>query len=68
VRYSAVGYVGARFGDQGMQILREHYPAAVLVLVVVVVLMFVLGRIRRPDQPEQDVPASPEERNEPQNR
>jgi membrane protein DedA with SNARE-associated domain len=68
VRYSAVGYVGARFGDQGMQILREHYPAAVLVLVVVVVLMFVLGRIRRPDQPEQDVPASPEERNEPQSR
>jgi membrane protein YqaA with SNARE-associated domain len=63
VRYGVVGYVGARFGNQGMQILKDHYPAAVLVLVLVVVLAFILGRIRRPSQSEAEVPGSPKERN-----
>lgn len=43
VRYVAIGYLAARFGDQTARVISSHYPAILLVLAGILVL-FLLGR------------------------
>lgn len=47
VRYGAMGYLGARYGDQGMEIIRRHYPLIGLAVLALLVLIVVFGQIRR---------------------
>jgi membrane protein YqaA with SNARE-associated domain len=47
VRYTAMAYLGARFGEQTAQVIRSHYPAVLLVLAVVGLLTFLVRRRRR---------------------
>jgi len=52
VRYLVAGYLGARFGDQAAEILKEQYPTISLVLIVGVMLFILLRRVRRKAQPD----------------
>jgi membrane protein YqaA with SNARE-associated domain len=47
VRYGALGYVGARYGDRGMGMIRDHYALVAVVVLAVLVLIVLSGRIRR---------------------
>ncbi len=47
LRYSVMGFVGARFGDEAAQILKEHYPALSLALILLVVAVLIFRRLRR---------------------
>jgi membrane protein YqaA with SNARE-associated domain len=47
VRYSAVGYLAARFGNQTARVISSHYPAILLVLAAIVVLFLLSRRLFR---------------------
>ena len=47
VRYGALGYLGARYGDRGMEIVRRHFPLIGLAVLALLVLIVAFGRIRR---------------------
>jgi membrane protein YqaA with SNARE-associated domain len=46
VRYAVLAYVGARFGDQAAEVVKAHYPAAALLLVVAVILLVLWRHFR----------------------
>lgn len=46
VRYSVLAYLGARFGDQAADVVKDHYPAFMIGLAVTVAL-FLLVRLYR---------------------
>ncbi len=46
VRYSLLAYVGARFGDQAAQVLRDHYPAISLALIGGILLIVLIRSLR----------------------
>jgi len=46
VRYSLLGYLGAKFGDESAQIVKSHYPTIALVLLGGILLV-ILTRILR---------------------
>jgi membrane protein YqaA with SNARE-associated domain len=64
VRYSTVAFVGARFGDQGMEILKRHYPAVGLAVVAGLVLILVMSWMRKNRQGGDD-PGAPDESAQP---
>lgn len=47
VRYGVLGYLGARYGDRGMEIIRRHFPLIGLAVLVLLALIVALGRSRR---------------------
>lgn len=47
LRYSALAWVGARFGDQAAQLVKAHYPYVLAPLTGVVVVFLLFRRIRR---------------------
>jgi membrane protein YqaA with SNARE-associated domain len=47
VRYGFLGYLGAKYGDRGIEIIRRHYPLIGLAVLVLLVLIVAFGRIRR---------------------
>lgn len=47
LRYSAIAWIGARFGDQAADVIREHYMLIVGCLVIIALLIFVARRIRK---------------------
>jgi membrane protein YqaA with SNARE-associated domain len=52
VRYLVAGYLGARFGDQAAEVLKEHYPTISLVLITGIILFILFRRVRRKAQPD----------------
>jgi len=52
VRFSFVGFLGARFGDQAAQVLKTHYPTISLVLIGVILLIILIRLKTSP--PHQD--------------
>lgn len=58
LRYTAVAWAGARFGDQGMKILSENYPGAALAAIAAAALIFLISRIARRPHPERQVAAA----------
>lgn len=57
LRYTAVAWAGARFGDQGMKILAENYSGAALGAIVAAVLIFLFSRGVRRSRPKREVAA-----------
>jgi membrane protein YqaA with SNARE-associated domain len=51
-RYGLVGYLGARFGNQGMEILKSHYGSIALALGVLVLLVLAAEWVRRSKRPK----------------
>lgn len=51
IRYSLLGYLAARFGDQAAQILKEHYPAFFLALIGGVLLIILVRSLRNRNKP-----------------
>lgn len=47
VRYSALAWVGARFGDQAAQVIRAHYLSILGVLLGFVLAILLVHRLRR---------------------
>jgi membrane protein YqaA with SNARE-associated domain len=46
VRYSLLGYLGAKFGDQSAKIIKSHYPEIGIVLVCGILLIVLIRLIR----------------------
>ena len=46
LRFSLVGFLAARYGDQAAQVLKSHYPMIFLVLVGVLILIFLIRYLR----------------------
>lgn len=46
LRFSLIGYFGARYGNQAAQILKSHYPMFFLVLAGVITLIFLFRYLR----------------------
>lgn len=46
LRYSLLGYFGAKFGDKSAQVLKAHYPAISLVLMGGILLILLLRKMR----------------------
>lgn len=46
VRYSLLGYLGAKFGDESAQIVKSHYPAIALVLLGGILLVILTRMLR----------------------
>jgi len=47
LRYLVAGYLGARFGDQAAEVLKEQYPVISLVLIIGVLLFILYRRFRQ---------------------
>jgi membrane protein YqaA with SNARE-associated domain len=47
IRYSLMGYLAARFGDRAAQVLKEHYPAFSLILIVGILLIIAIRKLRK---------------------
>jgi membrane protein DedA with SNARE-associated domain len=46
LRYSLLGYLGAKFGDESAQVLKAHYPTISLVLVGGILLILLIRKVR----------------------
>ncbi|MBN1568089.1 MAG: VTT domain-containing protein [Acidobacteria bacterium] len=46
VRYSFLGYLGAKFGNDSARILKAHYPAISLILIGAILLVFLIRILR----------------------
>jgi membrane protein YqaA with SNARE-associated domain len=46
VRYSLLGYLGAKFGDQSAKIIKSHYPEICIVLLCGILLIVLIRFIR----------------------
>lgn len=57
LRYTAVAWAGARFGDRGMKILAENAPGAALGAIAVAALIFLCSRVVRRMRPGRQVAA-----------
>ena len=44
IRYSLLGYLGARFGDRAAGILKDHYPVVFLILLGCILLVILFRR------------------------
>ncbi len=51
LRYSFIGYLGARFGDQAARVLHDHYPTISLVLIGAILLVGVIRSLRSRGRP-----------------
>ena len=67
-RYGLVGYLGARFGDQGMEILKSHYSSIALVLGALALLTLAATWVRRSKRTRAGLPGPSREGNENQPR
>jgi membrane protein YqaA with SNARE-associated domain len=47
IRYSLIGYLGARFGDRAAQILKDQYPTISIVLVVCILTVLLIRILRK---------------------
>lgn len=47
IRYSVLGYLGAKFGDEAADIIRAHYPELSVVLVVGFALVVLIRKLRK---------------------
>ncbi len=47
VRYSILGYLGAKFGDESARIIKSHYPEILAALVSVILLFVLIRRFRK---------------------
>jgi membrane protein YqaA with SNARE-associated domain len=47
IRYSFLGYLGAKFGDKSTQVLKAHYPAIALALLGGILLILLIRMIRK---------------------
>jgi membrane protein YqaA with SNARE-associated domain len=48
LRYSAVAYLGAKFGNQAAQIIRGHYLAVLAMLAAIALVILVTRKVLRP--------------------
>jgi membrane protein YqaA with SNARE-associated domain len=48
IRYSLVGYLAVRFGNQAMQVLKAHYPTFFAILAGGMLLIVVIRSLRKP--------------------
>jgi len=46
LRYSLLGYLGAKFGDKSAQVLKAHYPTIALVLIGGILLIILIRKMR----------------------
>jgi len=46
LRYSLIGFLAARYGDQAAQIMKSHYPTFFLVLAGVLILILLIHHLR----------------------
>jgi membrane protein DedA with SNARE-associated domain len=46
VRYSLLGYLGAKFGDQSAEIIKAHYPEIFIALLCGILLLVLLRYFR----------------------
>jgi membrane protein YqaA with SNARE-associated domain len=58
LRYTMVGYLGARYGGQAAALLKSEYPTISLVLIGGVILFMLVRRFRRTGRPDVNVQAS----------
>ena len=47
MRYSLIGFLGARYGDEAAQILKAHYPTFFFVLFGALVVVFLIRYLRK---------------------
>jgi membrane protein YqaA with SNARE-associated domain len=47
LRYAAIAWLGARFGDQAATVIKQHYLLIVGTLAVIAILIFVVRRLRK---------------------
>jgi membrane protein YqaA with SNARE-associated domain len=47
IRYSLLGYLALRFGDQAAQVLKKHYPQFFVVLIAGILLLVVIRNFRK---------------------
>jgi len=50
VRYSLLGYLGARFGDESAAIIKAHYPEIFAALLCIILLAVLIRRFRNRDR------------------
>ena len=50
LRYSLLGYFGAKFGEKSAQILKAHYPSISLVLIAGILLILLIRKMRNWDK------------------
>ncbi len=50
LRYAILAYLGAQFGDQAAQVVKQHYPVFLILLAVAVVVGILLRRSNRSRQ------------------
>ena len=57
IRYSFLGYLGARYGDRAAPILKDHYPEILIILLGCVLLIILFRRLpsRKKATPPTDV-------------
>ena len=58
VRYSLLGYLGAKFGDESAQIVKSHYPTIALVLLGGILLVILIRILRSRLKREHGIPMS----------
>ena len=51
VRYSLLGFLGAKFGDQSAKIIKSHYPEILIALLCGILLVVLIRRLRNKKMP-----------------
>jgi membrane protein YqaA with SNARE-associated domain len=47
IRYSLIGYLAVRFGNQAAQVLKKHYPEFFVILIIGILLLVVIRNFRK---------------------
>jgi membrane protein YqaA with SNARE-associated domain len=47
IRYSLMGYLAVRFGNQAAQVLKKHYPEFFVILIIGILLIVVIRNFRK---------------------
>jgi membrane protein YqaA with SNARE-associated domain len=47
IRYSLLGYLAVRFGNQATRVLKEHYPAFFAVLIIGILLIIIVHNMNK---------------------
>jgi membrane protein YqaA with SNARE-associated domain len=47
IRYSLMGYLAVRFGNQAAQVLKKHYPEFFVILIVCILLLVLIRNFRK---------------------
>ncbi len=56
LRYSVLAFLGARFGDQAAEVLKDHFPAFIIALAVILIGCIVVRHIR---SQSKEIPGKP---------